>query len=219
MTDPELDQLLKARLPRHAAPAALKERLLARLGGSPADRPALPPPPPSRPRRMRALLLPAASALAAALVVLLAVRVTRPSFVQRHTIFDELVNDHLRVVASQHPVDIESGGVHQVKPWFTGRLDFAPPVSFSGDEEFPLRGGSVGYVGERRAALFLFARRLHTISLWVFPADGLGLPAEALRETRGFQVVAWREGGMGFALVSDVSAAELEALEARLRRR
>ena len=53
------------------------------------------------------------------------------------------VNDHLRVLASQHPLDIESGGIHQVKPWFEGRLDFAPVVSFLGDEEFPLRGGAV----------------------------------------------------------------------------
>jgi hypothetical protein len=30
----------------------------------------------------------------------------------------EVVNDHLRVLSSPHPLDIESGGIHQVKPWF-----------------------------------------------------------------------------------------------------
>jgi anti-sigma factor RsiW len=207
MTDAELDQLLKAKLPRHAAPAALKERLSAQLSARRS---------PSAAARRR-WWLPAASALAAALVVLLAMRVVKPDFVQRDTLFDEAVNDHLRVVASQHPVDIESGGLHQVKPWFTGRLDFAPPVAFAGDDDFPLRGGGIAYVGERRAALFLFARRLHHISLLVFPAEGMALPARAERVTRGFNVIVWRQGGFGFALVSDVSRGELETLAAKLR--
>ena len=29
----------------------------------------------------------------------------------------EAINDHLRVLYSEHPVEIESGGIHQVKPW------------------------------------------------------------------------------------------------------
>jgi hypothetical protein len=38
----------------------------------------------------------------------------------------ETVTDHLRVLSTHHPLDIESGGIHQVRPWFAGRLDFAP---------------------------------------------------------------------------------------------
>jgi anti-sigma factor RsiW len=215
MSDEELDQLLKTKLPRHEAPAALKDKLSAQLAARAPAAPAAAIP--IERKRKRQWLWPTASALAAALIVLLAVRITKPGFVQRDPLWDELVNDHLRVVTSQHPIDIESGGVHQVKPWFTGRLDFAPPVSFSGDADFPLRGGSVGYVGERRAALFLFGRRLHTISLWIFPADGAGLPAQAARTTRGFNVLAWRDSGLAFALVSDISHGELEQLQAKLR--
>src|SRR4029077_19258472 len=85
----------------------------------------------------------------------------------------EAVNDHLRLLASQHPLDIESGGMHQVKPWFEGRLDFAPVVRFLGDDDFPLRGGAVGYYVDRKAAVFVFYRRLHPMTLLVFRADGL----------------------------------------------
>src|SRR6185369_13609046 len=83
---------------------------------------------------------------------------------------------HLRVLVSEHPLEIESGGMHQVKPWFTGRLDFAPVVPFLGDDEFPLQGGAVGYFLDRKAATFVYKRRLHTISLFVFRADGLSFP-------------------------------------------
>ena len=85
----------------------------------------------------------------------------------------EAVNDHLRLLASQHPLDIESGGMHQVKPWFEGRLDFAPVVRFDGDQDFPLRGGAVGYYVDRKAAVFVFYRRLHPMTLLVFRTDGL----------------------------------------------
>jgi hypothetical protein len=35
----------------------------------------------------------------------------------------EAVNDHLRMLSRQHPLGIESRGLHQVKPSFEGRLD------------------------------------------------------------------------------------------------
>jgi anti-sigma factor RsiW len=206
MNDDELKRFLDERAPRHAAPGALKERLAAQLAS----------PHSARPRASR-WLVPSLSALAAAALVLLLVRAGKPGFAQRDTFFDEAINDHLRVVASQHPVEIESGGIHQVKPWFTGRLDFAPPVSFSGDADFPLRGGSVGYFGERRAAVFVFARRLHTISLFVFPDQGSAAPAHATHAERGFNVLAWRANDFAYVLVSDVNRDELEALASKLR--
>ena len=215
-------ELLERQLPRHAAPADLKQRL--------AERVARPAPAAPAPRRRRAWVAPLASALAAAALVLVAVRVVQPGFLRPSLgiadLVDEGVNDHLRVVASSHPVEIESGGIHQVKPWFTGRLDFAPRVGFSGDGDFPLVGGAVGYFRDRKAAVFVFKRRLHTITLLVFPPEGLAWPNDgatrvgrltvAEANVRGFSVLTWRDGGLGYALVSDVNARDLEALADRL---
>jgi anti-sigma factor RsiW len=138
----------------------------------------------------------------------------------------EAVNDHLRILSSQHPLDVETGDFHRVKPWFEGRLDFAPRVSFLGDADFPLRGGAVGYFLDRKAAVFVFNRRLHAVSLFVFRADGLPWPARELTplgnaraytaSTRGFNAVLWRSGELGYALVSDVDAAELAQLAAKV---
>jgi anti-sigma factor RsiW len=137
----------------------------------------------------------------------------------------EAVTDHLRGLSSR-PLGIESGGLHQVKPWFAGRLDFAPVVGFEGDAEFPLKGGAVEYFVDRKAAVFVYARRLHTISLFVFRADGLPWPAsgltplgrvQAYRTTsRGFAVMLWRAGELGYALVSDAAPAELDQLAEKL---
>ncbi|MGZ3438383.1 MAG: zf-HC2 domain-containing protein [Polyangia bacterium] len=218
-----LSRLLEQQLPRHAAPAALKQRLAERSAASAAR--------PTRSGRLRRWAAPLASALAAAALVLLVVRATQPAFLRSSSplpadLVEEGVNDHLRVVTSLHPVEIESGGIHQVKPWFTGRLDFAPRVSFSGDDQFKLEGGNVGYFRDRKAAIFVFKVRLHTISLFVFRAEGLPWPTRGLervgplavdaRGARGFNVLLWRDGELGYCLVSDVGRADLDALAVRI---
>jgi anti-sigma factor RsiW len=138
----------------------------------------------------------------------------------------EAVTDHLRLLASQHPLDVESSDMHQVKPWYEGRLDFAPVVTFLGDADFPLAGGAVGYFLDRKAAVFVFHRRLHAISLIVFPARGVSWPTNGLASIgpvsayrtadRGFHVILWRKGDQGCALVSDVDPADLTRLAVRL---
>lgn len=213
-----LTEALEQRLPQHGAPVALKRRLAA---GWPVTRTAAP----SAWRRWGRYLVPAAT-LAAVLLLVLPLAARRASERASGQMVAEAVNDHLRILSSQHPLDIESGGIHQVKPWFEGRLDFAPVVRFEGDQDFPLRGGAVGYYLDRKAAVFVFGRRLHRISLFVFRADGLPWPSRGLQRvggtqarittSRGFTSVLWRDGELGYALVSDVDPAELTRLAERL---
>jgi anti-sigma factor RsiW len=207
-----LSDLLHAHLPPMAAPARLRERLSTQLGVAQlgiASKPA---------RRARTPLI-AGSFSAVAMVAAAWLLWPHAAIDARDPLLREAVNDHLRVLYAQRPIEIESGGIHQVKPWFTGRLDFAPDLVFSGDEEFPMVGGAIGYMIDRKAATFVFKRRLHTISLFVFPSRGLDWPHTAARtigsvpaqvaEADGFHVVLWRNADLGHALVSDASIDEL----------
>jgi anti-sigma factor RsiW len=220
--DKALDTALRKHVPRHRPAPAFERRLRERLAA--VAPPAAPAP---AAHGWRAFAAPFASALVAAAIVALVLRAGAPgpsgvaTGVASWTLADELVSDHLRVVASTRPPEIESGGIHQVKPWFTGRVDFAPRVAFAGDGDFPLVGGSLGYVRDRKAAVFQFRRRLHAISLLVFPAAGLPWPegggalaGRPVHEeaSRGFSVLMWRDADLGYALVSDVARAELETL-------
>src|SRR5262245_27603609 len=210
----ELTSVLEHRLPSHPASLALKRRLAARWPGPVVER--------SWWTRWQPSLVPALAVAAVVLVAGPALYYEREASrvaSQRAGMVAEAVNDHLRVLASQHPLDIESGGLHQVKPWFEGRLDFAPVVAFEGDADFPLRGGAVGYFLDRKAAVFVYARRLHPISLTVFRSDGLPWPERvptpiggaraSVEGERGFNVILWRTGRLGYALVSDVDLHEL----------
>jgi anti-sigma factor RsiW len=214
VTDEEraLDQLLEKKLPQYAASLALKRRLQARL----------PPPATTPTRRRRSIgrwLAPFSVGVAACAVIAVGLR-TLPS-TPGEPLVAEAVADHLRVVYRERPTDIESGGPHQVKPWFTGRLDFALPSVFGGDDNFTLEGGSVGYYLDRKAAVLVYKRRLHTASLLVFRGDGFAFPrgerdlgrvAAAVRHERGFSVIVWRDGELGYALVSDLNTEELLGL-------
>ena len=120
----------------------------------------------------------------------------------------------------------ESGGQHQVKPWFEGKLDFAPVVPALEGTDLRLRGGSVGYVFDRKAAVLVYGLRLHVVTLLVFRPDGLAWPDGGARQigpvrghetsTRGFNAILWRQEGLGYALVSDVNAKELADVAARV---
>ena len=210
-----LSDALEHRLPARPASAALRERMARVTVATPRS-------------RWRGALVPALAA-ALALVVTVPPLLYRQAATRRDAataaMVDEAVADHVRIAQAQRPLEIESGGVHQVRPWFEGRLDFSPVVPFGGDETVPLRGGALAYFEDRRAAAFVYALRQHTITLLVFRAEGLPWPRtelvrvgrlEAYRtQTRGFTVILWRAGGLGYALVSDADPTELTQIAAR----
>lgn len=203
-----LTEQLEQRLPQHAAPLALKRRLAAQV---PVDRRGVSAREPGR--RWALAATAAALAVAGLLLVWLPTTSTPPGLTS------EAVNDHLRILARTQPLDVESADAHRVRPWFAGRLDFAPVIAFGGDADFPLRGSTVEYFLDRRAAVLVYGRRLHTITLLVFRPDGLSWPSGAgpvATRQRGFNVRLWRAHGLGYALVSDLDATELAGLATRL---
>nr|HEX4316764.1 hypothetical protein [Kofleriaceae bacterium] len=210
MTD-EADRLIDAALRDHArvpAPARLKRKLAATYQ-----------------RRERRWLAPALSgvggAVAAALAVWLIMRGTAPTApppgdeLASLDAATEAVGDHQRVLGARG-LGVVASDMHQVKPWFAGKLDFVPPVSFLGDDEFPLHGGDVAVFRGHKAAAFVYGARLHVISLFVYEAAPGDAAAADEHTIRGFHVTTWTTGGTGFALVSDVNWDDLRRLRNRL---
>jgi anti-sigma factor RsiW len=197
MTD-EADRLIRAALRDHAripAPARLHRRLEQRYL-----------------RRDRRWLVPSLAAVAGAIAAAFVLLLLRPA-PRAPDLASEAVGDHQRVLAARG-LGVEVSDLHQVKPWFAGKLDFVPPITFLGDDEFPLRGGDLAVFFGHKAATFVYARRLHVISLFVFEMADVTASEQTLR---GFHMLSWGAGGFGFALVSDVGFDELRALQARLR--
>jgi anti-sigma factor RsiW len=193
----EADRLITAALRDHAripAPPRLHAKLAHRY---------------LAPRRpwLVASLSALGGAVAAAAIVLLLVHSPRPAIDPAN----EAVGDHLRMLIGRG-LGVEASDMHQVKPWFAGKLDFVPPITFLGDDDFPLAGGDVAVFLGHKAAQLVYHRRLHVISLFVFRGD---VP-DGEHTVQGFHVAMWSRDGFGFALVSDVNFDELHTLHAKL---
>src|SRR5712692_9928140 len=98
---------------------------------------------------------------------------------------------------------------HTVKPWFDGKLDFAPPVRDFSGAGYPLIGGRLDVLNGRTVAALVYERRKHFINLYVWPSQGSD-SAERSISRQGFNLVSWSRNGMSFVAVSDVAREDLE---------
>ncbi|WP_448167048.1 zf-HC2 domain-containing protein [Burkholderia ambifaria] len=133
---------------------------------------------------------------------------------------DELVASHVRAGLSARDIDVISTDRHTVKPWFNGRLDYAPPVEDLSASGFPLVGGRLDYVGRRRVAVLVYRYRQHVIDVYVRPAGGGGETASYATVSQGYALDRWEAAGMTWWAVTDAEPSALAAfrtaLDARL---
>ena len=128
------------------------------------------------------------------------------------TLASAIVDAHLRSLQPGHLEDVQSTDQHTVKPWFDGKLDFAPPVHDFVNEGFPLQGGRLDVVHGRTVAVLVYARRKHLINVFVWPTtepDSEPLSGSQL----GYHWTDWRKSGMEMCAVSDVSPDDLAELQ------
>lgn len=124
----------------------------------------------------------------------------------------ELIDAHIRSLQPGHLTDVASTDRHTVKPWFNGKLDFAPPVKDFADDGFSLIGGRLDVLGGQNVAVLVYARRKHLINVFVLPTKEPDTPIHPPGLRQGYQWLHWRRQGMEYCAVSDVSVADLHEL-------
>ncbi len=134
---------------------------------------------------------------------------------------DQIVASHVRSLLESHLTDVATSNQHTLKPWFNGRIDFAPPVVELADRGFPLIGGRLDYIGGRVVPVLVYQRRRHTINLFIRPA-GKPSPVTVTTRREGYSLARWTDDGLEFWAISDVNPDDLRlfhrAFALRLKR-
>lgn len=205
---------LRAASLREFAPEGLRNRIRGALPNSAVARTA-------KPISRRAIYGNTVQWLAIAAAILIALFVGANLFpnlemfpnigqrLQSNFVAQQIVAEHIRSLQPGHLFDVQSTDQHTVKPWFDGRVSFAPPVIDLAGQGFPLVGGRLDYVDNVTAAALVYQRQKHFINVFVWPQEAKPAKLPGTSAIQGYNLIFWRRGGMNFCAASNLNAAEL----------
>ncbi|HEY8099508.1 MAG TPA: anti-sigma factor [Burkholderiaceae bacterium] len=150
-----------------------------------------------------------AAACSFAFALTLSLYLAVPSETER--INQEIVASHFRSLLANHLADVASSDQHTVKPWFSGKLDYSPPVMDLAQQGFPLVGGRLDYVNQRSVAALAYRHGPHLVNLFVWPDKSEKESSAKFTSIQGFHLLQWTHAGMVYWAISDMNPQELVA--------
>jgi anti-sigma factor RsiW len=186
---------------RYLAPESLRARVQATM------------PVAVRKRSMPALQR---AAMAASVLLLVGMSATmgmllsHPGSSMDERLADSVVADHVRSIQVDHLTDVVSSDRHTVKPWFQGKLDFAPDVPDLSEHGYTMSGGRLDYLVDRPVAALVYYRRLHAINVFIRPAGKSEEKSVRQLTRQGFHIRQWQQSGMRYWAISDLNDEELD---------
>jgi anti-sigma factor RsiW len=145
---------------------------------------------------------------------------TAPSSAVSEAFVQSVLSSHIRSLMVNHLVDVASTDQHTVKPWFDGKLDYAPVVIDLTPQGYPLVGGRLDYLDNRAVAALIYKHETHVINLFTWPSTTLSaVTSQVTTVTRqGYHLTTWTQGGMVYWAVSDIEEDKLQTFVQLLQR-
>ena len=125
----------------------------------------------------------------------------------------ELVTAHIRSLIQDVPIQVASSDQHTVRPWFAGRIDIAPDVKDLTAKGFPLLGGRLDYIADRRVGVVVYKRHLHIVNVFMWQAGATAENAPSAAKRNGYNMLSWNRNGVTYWAVSDLNTDELRELQ------
>jgi anti-sigma factor RsiW len=131
----------------------------------------------------------------------------------------QLVANHVRSLMLAHKIDVASSDQHTVKPWFIGKVDYAPVVIDLAQSGFPLVGGRLDYLDGHAVAALVYGRDQHVINLFVRPLTQSQDIKTGVYAAQGYNLAGWTDAQMQFWAVTDASSDDLRQFMAAMSAR
>ncbi|WP_342620107.1 hypothetical protein [Rhodoferax sp. GW822-FHT02A01] len=156
-----------------------------------------------------------ALAFVTGVLLTLALVVNYPHWIVHNNTSNNMVGDllglHVRSLGPGPLFQVGSSDRHTVKPWFQGKLDYAPEVPDLHDAGFDLLGGRIDRVQGHDTAVLAYQLRKHIISAYVLPVEQ-AVPSQTTQR-RGFHIAHWSDGVMQIWTITDADVSELKRFE------
>jgi len=209
MNEPdELSTLIKEKATRYAAPPALRARVDAMVKQMDIGAQVHHRSPAARPTQVWRRWANMAGAFSVGMVASMVVLLFMRGNVDEERMAQAVVDSHVRSLMGDHLVDVPSSDKHTVKPWFSGKLNYAPAVKDLSPAGASLVGGRLDYVGQRPVAALVYRLNQHTINVFMWPSGAMDRgPAYSVHQ--GFNVVQWVADGMQCWMISDLNVEQL----------
>lgn len=129
---------------------------------------------------------------------------------------DAYIGAHVKSLANDQLTEIVARDSHRIKPWFEGKVDYAPIVVDLADKGFPLIGARVDRINQQNVAVLVYMLDKHVVNLFVTPTHAQIAPPVSKGIVDGFSYTGWRAQKFQFVAVSGASGANLEAFSEKL---
>jgi anti-sigma factor RsiW len=130
----------------------------------------------------------------------------------------EAISDHSRSLLVDHLLDVTSSEQYVVERWFTGKLDYSPPVVDLTETSYKLVGGRLDTLENRRVAAIVYKHQDCSINLFVWPVAKHAIDFDT-QFLLGFHLCGWSKSGLNYLIVSELNQSDMEHFEDQLRER
>jgi anti-sigma factor RsiW len=121
----------------------------------------------------------------------------------------QAVVEHAQSLATNHLVEISSTEQKFLKPWFTARLGFSPPLADLGALGYVLVGGRTDAINNRSVAVLVYKYGSEIIALFLWPAEREHL-SNGDDFINGYRICTWSTAASNCIVVSKLSDSQMD---------
>lgn len=132
-------------------------------------------------------------------------------------LISEVLNGHIRALASSNLTDIRSSKADAINHWLKGKLDYAVKVPDLKELNFQLLGAKLDFIQKQKVASIVYSKNNKIINLFIWPSPDKADAVTEMHIKQGYKLVYWCKEYMNYWVISDVDEKTLMQVRKMIR--